>query len=89
LVSASLVLQPAPPATASIVIQDSGPGISGSEQERIFRRFYRAPQSRSKTDGSGLGLAIAQRFVEMHNGRISVQSEEGRGSTFTVHLPLQ
>jgi signal transduction histidine kinase len=87
-VSASLVLQTDHPDTASIVIHDSGLGISRTEQERIFRRFYRVPQSRSRADGSGLGLAIAQRFVEMHNGSISVQSEEGQGSTFTVELPV-
>jgi signal transduction histidine kinase len=88
MVSASLVLQPDSPGSAFIVIHDSGQGISSSEQEKIFRRFYRAPQSRSRADGSGLGLAIARRFVEMHKGWISVQSEEGRGSTFTIQLPL-
>ena len=75
-------------AKALIVIEDRGPGIPKSEQGRIFRRFYRGAQSRSAIDGSGLGLAIAQRYVEFHGGVIVVESEEGRGSRFTVELPL-
>jgi two-component system OmpR family sensor kinase len=73
---------------ASVVISDRGVGIPVSEQAKIFGRFYRGAQPRSKTDGSGLGLAIAQRFVELHGGSISVKSQEGNGSTFTVDLPL-
>jgi hypothetical protein len=87
-VSASLVLNETTPQTASIIIQDRGIGIPKSEQVAVFGRFYRDSKPRSKIDGSGLGLAIAQRFVEMHGGRISVESEEGKGSTFTVQLPL-
>jgi hypothetical protein len=87
-VSASLLLNHTTPRTASITIRDCGIGVPKSEQASIFGRFYRGSQSRSKIDGSGLGLAIAQRFVEMHGGRISVESEEGKGSTFTVQLPL-
>ena len=87
-VSASLVLHKVLPPTAMIVISDRGIGIPKSEQERIFGRFYRGAQPRSNTDGSGLGLAIAQRFVALHGGKISVQSKEGKGSTFTVELPL-
>jgi two-component system OmpR family sensor kinase len=89
-VSASLVLDRAPAGTVSIVIRDSGPGISPSDLANIFNRFYRGSQSRVDSgEGSGLGLAIAQRFVEMHGGRISAQSEGGHGSIFTVTLPLQ
>jgi signal transduction histidine kinase len=73
---------------ASVVISDHGIGIPQSEQAKIFSRFYRGAQPRSKTDGSGLGLAIALRFVELHRGSISVTSQEGKGSTFTVDLPL-
>jgi signal transduction histidine kinase len=73
---------------ASVIISDHGMGIPESEQEKIFGRFYRGAQPRSSTDGSGLGLAIAQRFVELHGGRISLTSSPGRGSTFTVELPL-
>ncbi|HTY37347.1 MAG TPA: HAMP domain-containing sensor histidine kinase [Bacteroidota bacterium] len=74
--------------TASIRISDHGIGIPRAEQARVFNRFYRGSQPRSTTDGSGLGLAIAQRFVELHGGSISLESEEGKGSTFTVSLPL-
>ncbi len=88
-VSASLVVQKTLAQTAMIVIRDRGVGIPKAELERIFGRFYRGAQPRSKTEGSGLGLAIAQRFVALHGGRISVQSEEGKGSTFTVELPLR
>jgi signal transduction histidine kinase len=87
-VSASLVLNQTTPQTVSIIIHDRGIGIPKSEQAAVFGRFYRGSMPRSKTDGSGLGLAIAQRFVEMHGGKISVESEEGKGSTFTVQLPL-
>jgi signal transduction histidine kinase len=73
---------------ASVIINDHGMGIPESEQEKIFGRFYRGAQPRSSTDGSGLGLAIAQRFVELHGGRISLTSSAGKGSTFTVELPL-
>jgi two-component system OmpR family sensor kinase len=86
-VTASLVLGQTA-GMASIVISDHGIGIPQSEQAKIFSRFYRGSQPRSKTDGSGLGLAIAQRFVELHRGSISVRSQEGKGSTFTVDLPL-
>jgi hypothetical protein len=73
---------------AIIVVKDNGPGIPRSEQERIFTRFYRGSQSRSQADGSGLGLAIAHRFVQLHGGRITLQSAEGEGSSFAVELPI-
>jgi two-component system OmpR family sensor kinase len=75
-------------ATASIIIRDHGIGIPETEQAKIFGRFYRGAEPRSATEGSGLGLAIAQRFVELHGGSISVKSQEGKGATFTVELPL-
>ena len=87
-VSASLTLRREEERKALIVIEDQGPGLPKSEQGRIFRRFYRGAQSRSVIDGSGLGLAIAQRYVELHGGTIVVDSEEGRGSKFTVELPV-
>jgi hypothetical protein len=86
-VTASLVLGQTA-GMASIVIADHGIGIPQADQAKIFSRFYRGAQPRSKTDGSGLGLAIAQRFVELHRGSISVRSQEGKGSAFTVDLPL-
>jgi signal transduction histidine kinase len=87
-VSATLSIIAGERRMALISIKDSGPGIPKAEQERIFKRFYRGSQSRSQTEGSGLGLAIAERFVELHGGQIRLQSSEGRGSSFTVELPL-
>lgn len=69
-------------------VQDNGVGISRQDRKRIFERFYRADGLLTrKTEGSGLGLSIAQRIVEAHGGKISVVSEMGKGSTFTIRLP--
>jgi signal transduction histidine kinase len=74
---------------AIIQIQDTGIGISPEEQTRIFDRFYRVNSDRSRsTGGAGLGLAIAEAIVKNHNGQIQVQSELGKGSIFTIRLPL-
>lgn len=71
---------------AEICVRDTGIGIHPEEQERIFKRFYRAENSVSR--GTGLGLAIVKKIVENYGGTIEVQSEFGKGSTFTVRLPL-
>ena len=74
---------------ALIQIQDTGIGIAQKEQTRIFDRFYRVSGDRSRsTGGAGLGLAIALAIVQAHQGSIQVQSELGKGSTFTIRLPL-
>lgn len=74
---------------AIIKIQDTGIGITPEEQQHIFDRFYRVSSDRSRsTGGSGLGLAIAQAIVLAHDGSLQVQSELGKGSIFTVRLPL-
>lgn len=74
---------------AIIHIQDTGIGIAPEEQKRIFDRFYRVSSDRSRTTGgSGLGLAIAMAIVQSHGGAIQLQSELGKGSTFTIRLPL-
>jgi len=66
---------------------DTGTGIPAEEIERVFERFYRRTESR-KQEGFGLGLAIARRMVDVMGGQIGVTSEEGRGSTFFVRLPV-
>ncbi|MCA9043170.1 MAG: PAS domain-containing protein, partial [Planctomycetaceae bacterium] len=73
-----------------IEIADQGYGIPKHELENIFQRFYRVDTSRAKkVGGSGLGLSIVETIIAKHFGEISVQSEEGKGSTFTVFLPTK
>jgi heavy metal sensor kinase len=75
---------------AVVKIRDTGVGISKEEQEKIFKRFYRVDRSRSKeTGGVGLGLSIVEWIVHAHHGRIDINSELDKGSTFTVYLPIQ
>ena len=69
-----------------VQVQDSGPGMPPELQERIFDRFYRNDTSRS-TPGFGLGLSIARALIEVQGGSIEVESQIGRGSTFTARLP--
>jgi two-component system OmpR family sensor kinase len=75
--------------TARLSVSDQGIGMSPEEQGHIFDRFYRTDAARAHTKkGTGLGLAICQWIVDAHHGTIDVQSEPGKGSTFTVILPL-
>jgi two-component system, OmpR family, sensor histidine kinase SenX3 len=74
---------------AEIAVTDSGIGIPRTDRHRVFERFYRVDQSRaSSTGGTGLGLAIVKHVASNHGGSISVWSEEGLGSTFTLRIPL-
>lgn len=74
---------------AQLIVNDTGIGISKSDQTKIFDRFYRVETSRSRSSGgSGLGLNIAESIVQSHLGNISVTSQIGKGSTFTINLPL-
>jgi signal transduction histidine kinase len=69
---------------------DNGKGIPKEQQEMIFEKFYQAKnQLLRKPKGSGLGLAICKRILELHGGRISVFSEPGKGSSFTINMPLE
>ncbi|WP_066300153.1 sensor histidine kinase [Arthrobacter luteolus] len=73
---------------AQITVTDRGPGIPAEDQERVFERFYRLDSARSRnTGGNGLGLSIVKHVVSNHGGEISLWSQPGQGSTFTVRLP--
>jgi signal transduction histidine kinase len=70
-------------------IQDTGIGISENVIHRIFDKFYRVDVSRSRhTGGRGLGLTLTKAIIELHNGTIRVESEEGKGTIFTLHIPI-
>ncbi len=70
-------------------VSDTGCGICAEDQTKIFQRFYRAKNTRSRThEGTGIGLSLVQELVRLHGGEISVQSQEGAGSRFTVSIPM-
>jgi signal transduction histidine kinase len=67
-----------------VSVRDTGPGISSADQARLFQEFQQADNAiTKKKGGTGLGLAISKRIIEMHGGRIWVESQPGQGSTFT------
>jgi signal transduction histidine kinase len=71
-----------------VAISDTGIGIPPEDLPYIFDRFYRVDKARSRTEGSsGLGLSICQHIAEVHRGKIEVESQPGKGSTFSVWLP--
>jgi len=72
-----------------IAVRDTGIGIAPEDQERIFEEFRQVGQGSAKAEGTGLGLALTRKLVELHGGRIWVESELGVGSTFTFALPLR
>src|SRR5262249_21622888 len=74
----------------ALSVSDTGPGIPSEERDRIFEKFHQIDSSITKTKGgTGLGLAIAKQIVEMHGGRIWVESTLGQGSTFHMELPVR
>jgi len=74
---------------AALRVADTGIGLSPEEQKKIFERFYRSPEAKSRGEGgAGLGLCIARSIVEAHGGKIRIESAPGQGSAFTVLLPL-
>lgn len=74
--------------TVAASVADHGVGIAAADLPRIFERFYKADRSRAAGGGTGLGLAIARHIVAGHGGRLTVESEEGAGATFTMALPV-
>jgi signal transduction histidine kinase len=75
---------------ACVSVVDSGIGIAPGERSRLFTKFYRGEEARrAGIRGTGIGLAMVAQIVEAHGGRISVESEPGHGSTFTMSLPLE
>ena len=74
-------------AWVKIVVADSGVGMTDEELERVFERFYRAHGASASVPGTGLGLSIVKSLIDLHEGKIEVESELGRGTTFYVYLP--
>jgi signal transduction histidine kinase len=73
-----------------VQVADTGIGIIEEDQERIFERFYRVDHELvNQQPGTGLGLSIVKSFIELHGGRLWLQSEPGKGSTFSFTLPLK
>lgn len=74
-----------------IKVSDLGPGLTPEQQVRVFERFYRVDQSRTRSgaEGSGLGLSIVQAIMDAHHGQVDIESELGRGTTFTLTFPIR
>jgi signal transduction histidine kinase len=86
--SVTIAVSPTPFDEIELYVHDTGIGISRKDLDRIFEPFYRAEQSRNRAKGgSGLGLSISAELVKLHNGRISIRSQQGRGTTVTVLFP--
>ena len=80
----------APPQLLTLIVADNGKGIPTAEQEHIFEKFFQARhQTTRKPEGTGLGLAITKKIVELHHGRLWVESQPERGATFYVELPVE
>ena len=71
-----------------VAVADTGDGIAREDQEAIFEEFRQVGRADRKAEGTGLGLALCRKFVELHGGRIWVESQLGQGSTFTFSLPI-
>jgi signal transduction histidine kinase len=70
-----------------VSVADTGPGLAAEDRVRIFEEFQQADAGVEQHEGTGLGLALSKRLVELHGGRIWVDSELGKGSTFVLTLP--
>jgi two-component system sensor histidine kinase BaeS len=76
------------PGEVLLRVSDTGPGIAESEQEKIFRLFYRSPNQGTIHQGMGIGLAISQKLAQAHGGILMVESQPGQGATFILRLPV-
>ena len=86
---ASVSGAPEKPACVRVWVEDQGEGIPAAEHARIFERFYRrGSELRRETQGVGIGLSLVQHIAQAHGGRVTVRSEVGQGSRFTLELPL-
>jgi signal transduction histidine kinase len=74
---------------AEVSVADTGIGIAPTDQDAVFEEFRQVGSADRKAEGTGLGLALSRKFIELHGGKIWVQSQLGAGSTFTFTLPLQ
>jgi signal transduction histidine kinase len=74
---------------AEVSVTDTGVGIAPEDQEAVFEEFRQVGTADKKIEGTGLGLALSRKFIELHGGRIWVQSQVGHGSTFTFTLPMR
>ncbi|HEX76962.1 MAG TPA: GAF domain-containing sensor histidine kinase [Dehalococcoidia bacterium] len=72
-----------------VEVCDNGPGLSAEEQQRLFQPYYRSQVDRQRLPGTGLGLSLCKQLVEAHGGKIWVESEPGKGSTFSFAVPLE
>ena len=72
-----------------VSVRDTGPGIAAQDQERIFEEFQQTDVGQEQREGTGLGLALSKRLIELHGGRIWVESKLGDGSTFTFTFPAE
>jgi signal transduction histidine kinase len=72
---------------AEVSVTDTGVGIAPEDQEAVFEEFRQVGTADKKVEGTGLGLALSRKFIELHGGRIWVESEVGKGSTFRFTLP--
>jgi signal transduction histidine kinase len=78
----------ADPGEVLLRVSDTGPGIAESEQDKIFRLFYRSPNQGTFHQGMGIGLAISQKLAQAHGGILMVESQPGQGATFILRLPV-
>jgi len=72
-----------------IRVKDEGPGIAPEHLAHLFKRFYRVPSTNTTVRGTGLGLFICRQIIRAHGGKISVESEPGKGTAFDIYLPLE